>query len=276
MDDEVKKSLDDLDSAADELLEKSQKSKKDVKKSKEKDDDVKEKPAEQDHDADGADVSEKDSKVVSDDKDDKGDHTITHNIDKAKCDKDVEKSKDAKKSISADLKDNEELKKSMQDNNAAFLTMFTQVQAQALDRLDSKIEKSLGAKDGFVKSVSKAVTTLVKSNESLFDLVKSQDEKIKGLEDTVGKISHEPQVRKSVQGVQAIEKSFNTPAGLKGNENLSKSQVMQKLTGACIDKSDGNPVTMQDVASYEHTGDIRLMRPEVKSYIENQFNVKAD
>ncbi len=272
MDDEVKKSLDDLENAANDLLEKSRKSavgKDDKDSKKPADDKAKEKSVAQDHKANGADD---DKDVVADDESDKGESHETHNIDKSECDdKDIEKSKDAKKSVSAAIVENAELKKSMNEGNTAFLSLFTQVQAQALEHLNDKIEKSLNSKNDFVKSISGAVTTLVKSNASLFDLAKSQDEKIKDLEDTVDKISHEPQIRKSVQDVHAIEKSFDTSAGLKGNEKLSKSQVMQALTEAAIDEKNTS-VNGLDAATYEMTKSLDNISRSAKDYIANHFS----
>lgn len=270
MDDEVKKSLDDLEVAANELLEKSRKS---TAKEKDKDDksakeDVKENPAKQDHVANGAD-DKKD--VVADDKTDAEEAHETHNINKSCDNKEMEKSEETKKSVFASFAENEALKKSMNEGNAAFLSLFTQVQAQALDGLSNKIDKSLSSKNDFVKSVSKSVMTLIKSNESLFDLVKSQDEKIKDLEGTVEKMSHAPQMRKSVSDVHAIEKSFDVSAGLKGNTTLSKSQVMQALTEAAIDPKN-TAVNTLDAATYEMSKSLDSISQSAKDYIANQFS----
>lgn len=269
MDAEVKKSLDEMLAEADKVLEKSRKA------SKEKDEkDEKEKPAKQDHEANGSDIT--DNTASSDNATDKGEKDETHNIDKSRCkdkgEEDIDKSKDkAEKSVTANLNEDENLKKSMGDNTA-FLTLFTQLQSQQIDRLNEKLDKSLNTNDEFVKSISKAVTTLLKSNNEFAGLVKSQDEKIKTLEKSIDDVSHQPLARKAAlnpRDVQVIQKSFTTAAGLEGNDTLTKGQVLQKLTEAAMDSK--SPVQATDVNMYEMNPLIKSLRPEVQNFIANQF-----
>jgi hypothetical protein len=172
--------------------------------------------------------------------------------------------KDVKKSFAAEVEGNEELSKGIDASD--FLAEFTRVNGAVIDALRSDVTKSLETSTHTATILAKSFGAIMKSQEGLTDLVKSQASQleeqavlIKSLQGRVDVVEKTPTVRKSV--VTPMAKSFNP--GASASDNLSKSQIAEKLSDLAIKPDTG--VTVTDVVNFESTG---VLKPEHKALIE--------
>ncbi|QKE56386.1 hypothetical protein [Bacillus phage YungSlug] len=173
--------------------------------------------------------------------------------------------KDVKKSFAAEVEGNEELSKGIDASD--FLAEFTRVNGAVIDGLRADVTKSLETSTHTATILAKSFGAIMKSQEGLTDLVKSQasqleaqGELIKSLQDRLGVVEKTPTVRKSV--VTPMEKSFK-PGAPKATDTLSKSQIAEKLSDLAIQPNTGVSVT--DVVNFESTG---VLKPEHEALIK--------
>lgn len=184
---------------------------------------------------------------------------------------------DLEKSIQEDFESNEDIKKSIDESE--FLSAVTEVIAKSLAEVvfnlqDSSVKssvsndvlaKSIHASIGLNKSMSEELRLLKSQNAELKAqneaLVKSME---KGFEDITTmmsqkfeEISHQPaSLQKSVRNISVNDRNFQKSIG--GSEvgnNLSKSEVLNKLTGLMY--SGNAMVTPSDIVSYESGAPLR-------------------
>jgi hypothetical protein len=132
-----------------------------------------------------------------------------------------------------------------------------------LDTLRGDINKSLETSTHTATILAKSFSAIMKSQEGLTNLVKSQasalqvqEELIKSLQERLEGVERQPAVRKSV--INTMEKSFDHSAGVTNageKQELSKSEKIEKLTNMAIEGQ--NDVTINDVVAFESTGYIR-------------------
>lgn len=191
---------------------------------------------------------------------------------------------DLEKSIQEDFESNEDIKKSIDESD--FLSAVTEVIAKSLAEVvfnlqDSSakssvsndvLAKSIHASIGLNKSMNEELTILKSQNAELKAqneaLVKSME---KGFEDITTmmtqkfeEISHQPaSLQKSVRNISVNDRNFQKSIG--GSEvgnNLSKSEVLNKLTGLMY--GGNSMVTPSDIVSYESGAPLR---PELMQLI---------
>lgn len=254
--DNLAKSLEEIEARADEVLSKSVEQdeaddKEDVEKAL--------KPDEVASDTDKAGSEDKDNDGDDDKKEDKKDD-----------DKGEDKDEDTKKSLTDEFLEDETIAKSVEVSD--FLSQFTRINGDILDTLRSDINKSLETSSHTATILAKSFNAIMKSQEGLTNLVKSQasalegqGELIKSLQDRLEGVEKQPAVRKSV--INTMEKSFDHSAGLASageKQELSKSEKVEKLTNMAMNGENG--VTVNDVVSFESTGQVR---PELNQYLTN-------
>lgn len=184
---------------------------------------------------------------------------------------------DLEKSIQEDFESNEDIKKSIDESE--FLTAVTEVIAKSLAEvvfnLQDSSEKSSVSNDVLAKSIHASIG-LNKSMKEELMLLKSQNAELKaqnealvksmekGFEDITTmmtqkfeEISHQPaSLQKSVRNISVNDRNFQKSIG--GSEvgnNLSKSEVLNKLTGLMY--SGNAMVTPSDIVSYESGAPLR-------------------
>lgn len=255
VDEKLSKSLEEIEALADEILSKSQE--------EVKDDNVEiEKGLKADEIAENTEEKEDNKEEAQDGTEDKEEE------DSAENEEDDEK---VEKSAVKLLQENEEIAKSIEVSD--FLTQFTRINGEVIDSLRADINKSLETSAHTATILAKSFGAIMKAQESLTNLVKSQSEQIakqeeliKSLQTRLEELEKQPVGRKAV--VSTFEKSFNYSAGLTGKDSneqkLSKSQIIEKLTELALKPNSG--VTVSDVVQFESTGQLR---PELEHLINN-------
>lgn len=254
LDENLAKSLDEIEAKADQVLEGSQEVEEEVSEGGE----VVEKGLKPDEVA-----SDDDKADDSDDSEDKGDDE-----DEEDDTEDNDDKEETKKSITEEFESNETIAKSLEVSE--FLSEFTRVHTGVLDNLREDVVKSLETSTHTATILAKSFNAIMKSQEGLTNLVKSQANElkeaqnlIKSLQERLDDVEKQPAVRKSV--VTTLEKSFEHSAGITSEgakQELSKSEKIQRLTDMAI--SGQNGVTVNDVVTYESTGQLR---PDLEQYL---------
>jgi len=254
MDEKLKKSLEEIDSMADEVIAKS--AAKDEKDSEKAPDNLT--ADEVSSDKDPGNTGAEDEKKEAPKKED------------AKESDDKGEEKEVSKSITEIFTEDEEMKKSMEVS--AFLESFTRLNGEVMEGLRNDVHKSLETSTHTATILAKSFGAIMKSQEGLSDLVKSQatqlqeaNELIKSLQTRLDDVEKQPAVRKSI--VSTVEKSFNHSAGLENageEKELSKSEKLEKLTSLAMDANNPS-VTVNDVVLFESTGELR---PEIAQYLK--------
>lgn len=184
---------------------------------------------------------------------------------------------DLEKSFQNDFESNDDIKKSIDESE--FLSAVTEVIAKSLAEvvfnLQDSSEKSSVSNDVLAKSIHASIG-LNKSMKEELMLLKSQNDELKaqnealvksmekGFEDITTmmtqkfeEISHQPaSLQKSVRNISVNDRNFQKSIG--GSEavnNLSKSEVLNKLTGLMY--SGNAMVTPSDIVSYESGAPLR-------------------
>ncbi len=251
MDEKLIKSLEEIDKKADEVIAKSAAAKDEDKDSEKGSENLK-------------------ADDVSDDKADSGESEEKKEASKEDAGDDKADDKEVQKSLADLVDEDEEMKKSLEVSE--FLKSFTELNSGVLEGLRGDINKSLETSTHTATILAKSFGAIMKSQEGLMDLVKSQDVKlqeanelIKSLEARLEDVEKQPVVRKSV--INTVEKSFNHSAGLENAgeaKELSKSEKVEKLTALALDANNSS-VTVQDVLLFESTGEIR---PEIEQFLK--------
>lgn len=253
-DDKLSKSLEEIEALADEVLSKSQE--------EVKDDNVEiEKGLKADEIAENTEEKEDNKEEAQDEAEDKEEDSAENKEEDEKVEKSAVKL----------LQENEEIAKSIEVSD--FLTQFTRINGEVIDSLRADINKSLETSAHTATILAKSFGAIMKAQESLTNLVKSQSEQIakqeeliKSLQTRLEELEKQPVGRKAV--VSTFEKSFNYSAGLTGKDSneqkLSKSQIIEKLTELALKPNSG--VTVSDVVQFESTGQLR---PELEHLINN-------
>ena len=283
----LNKSLQALDIAADELLKKSNGSKDD--KDDIKPSDVADTSNDGDSDTDTDEVKkcdnpDGDNMNKSDDCD----------VQKSEEDTDVQKSEDDEPddNVSKSLEDTQaELDDSFRSDpdivkgieNSEFNAAVVATLVKSLGEIQYDMSQNKQSNDNatavLVKSLQASLSTnqrLMADNEKLIrrvnKLEKSLDQGMEKLLDAIDSISVEPaHTRKSLNSISVHDKDFSKSLGgntVGGFESLSKSQVIGILTNELY---SGNPrVTTNDVISYESGAPLS---PELRALVVNKCKV---
>ena len=255
--DNLSKSLDEIEAAAEAILSKSEEV------------DAVDKQEELVEDAQKAKAVKKsvDADEVSDTDDDGNDDGEDEGKDDAKEDEDEGEDK-AEKSLAGSLKESEEISKGV--DASEFLSEFSRIQARVVDDLRFDVSKSLKTSARVSDVLSKSFAAIMKSQEGLVNLVKSQAGKleesnsiIKSLQERLDVVEKTPVGRKAV--VDVVEKSFAASAGIAEQKgSLSKGEVLAKINNMIVKGVPG--VVPMDLIKYESTGE---MSATIKDLVEN-------
>lgn len=255
LEEKLAKSLDEIEAKADEVLSKSEET-EEIDAKIEVDEEVEKSVKPEDVSKEAV-----DGKEETDEGKEEGEEEET--------DEGEEEEKEVKKSITDEFLENDKISKSLEVSD--FLSEFTKINGGVLDGLRADINKSLDTSTHTATILAKSFNAIMKSQEGLTDLVKSQakeitqaNDLIKSLQSRLDEVEKQPAVRKSI--VTPIEKSFDHSAGLANAaepQELSKSEKIQKLTDMAMNGENG--VTVNDVVAFESTGTIR---PELETYLK--------
>lgn len=246
MQENIQKSLEEIEKQADEILGSSEDF--DVEKAMKPEDVVKDETKDK-----------KESKKVENEKEEDKEKDKEEDEEKEE-DEDEE---ETQKSMKEMIEENEEIAKSLDVSD--FLSEITRIQAKSIDGLRRDVAKSLKTSEQVSSVLAKSYQAIMKSQQGLYDLIKSQSEAlqkqedlIKSLEARLDQVERQPVGRKAT--VDVVEKSFNQSAGVE--EKLSKSQVLAKMNSLFF---SGNPgITVQDIIKYESEG---VMSDNVRALI---------
>jgi chromosome segregation ATPase len=245
--DNLSKSLDEIEAKANAMLSKSE----EVEKVEDKQDAPDEENVEKSVESDEEENVEKSVKSdeVSDEDDDGNDESEDD-------DKDDDKEEKTEKSMKEELSENDTIAKSV--DASEFLSEFSRVHANRMDKMSYELNKSLETSNRVSSVLSKSFEAIVKSQEGLQDLVKSQasqineaKELIKSLNERLDEVESQPVGRKAV--VDVMEKSFNHSAGIEEpKKTLNKGETLAKMSNML---QTGNPgISVNDIVKYESTG----------------------
>ena len=174
---------------------------------------------------------------------------------------------EVEKSLEADMKKNGDVKKALEVSE--FLNQLVKSIATVLETHTDGLQKSMQSTDHSNDLLAKSLLGMTKAHQTIMksqsELHKSISEINKRLDD----MSHQPVVRKSVaSSAQPIEKSFDASVGnpiTKPTGNtLSKSQASAMLMSAY---SGGNTEIMTDILALEGTGNFDALSPEARAIL---------
>lgn len=256
--DNLSKSLDEIEAAAEAILSKSEEVDAVDKQKDLVEDALEAKAMKKSVDAD----------EVSDTDDDGNDKEgKDEGKDDAKDDEDEGEDK-AEKSLRGELAGSEEIQKGV--DASEFLSEFSRIQARVVDELRFDVTKSLDTSARVSNVLSKSFAAIMKSQEGLVDLVKSQASKleesnsiIKSLQERLEVVEKTPVGRKAV--IDVVEKSFAASTGTPAQKNsLSKGEVLAKINNMIVKGVPG--VVPMDLIKFESTGE---MSATIKDLVEN-------
>lgn len=255
--DNLSKSLDEIEAAAEAILSKSEEVDAVDKQEDLVEDALEAKAMKKSVDAD----------EVSDTDDDGNDDGKDEGKDDAKDDEDEGEDK-AEKSLRGELAESEEIQKGI--DASEFLSEFSHIQARVIDDLRFDVSKSLESSARVSDVLSKSFAAIMKSQEGLVNLVKSQASKleesnsiIKSLQERLEVVEKTPVGRKAV--VDVVEKSFAASTGTPAQkDSLSKGEIMAKINNMIIKGVPG--VAPMDLIKFESTGE---MSATIKDLVEN-------
>lgn len=258
--DNLSKSLDEIEAAAEAILSKSEGTEAVDEQEGKVEDALEAKAMKKSVDAD----------EVSDTDDDGNDKGEDEGKDDEKEDEDEgeDKADKAEKSLRGALADSEEISKGV--DASEFLSEFSRIQARVVDDLRFDVNKSLETSGRVSEVLSKSFAAIMKSQEGLVGLVKSQAGKleesnsiIKSLQERLDVVEKQPVGRKSV--IDVVEKSFAASAGVANQKaSLSKGEVLAKMNNMILKGVPG--VVPMDLVKYESTGQ---MSETIKDLVEN-------
>lgn len=278
LEEKLAKSLEEIEAKAEEVLSKSEEVEAEEENSEVTEGEEVEKAIKPEEVADGGagtsndvgeeDAGEKEDKDEDEDEDKKDDKKDDKEVAKSEADEE-EADEEVEKSIVDEFTENEKIAKSLEVSD--FLSEFTKVNGSVIESLRNDINKSLETSTQTATILAKSFGAIMKSQEGLTDLVKSQakelseaQELIKSLQNRLDEVEKQPAVRKSV--INTMEKSFDHSAGITSKaepQELSKAEKVQKLTDFAMEGKHG--VTVSDVVAYESTGQLR---PELEQYLK--------
>lgn len=255
--DNLSKSLDEIEAAANAILSKSEEVDAVDKQKDLVEDALEAKAMKKSVDAD----------EVSDTDDDGNDEGKDEGKDDDKEDEDEGEDK-TEKSLRGALAQSEEISKGV--DASEFLSEFSRIQARVVDELRFDVTKSLETSGRVSEVLSKSFAAIMKSQEGLANLVKSQAGKleesnsiIKSLQERLEVVEKTPVGRKAV--VDVVEKSFAASTGTPAQKgSLDKGQTLAKMNNMIVKGVPG--IAPMDLIKFESTG---TMSDIVKDLVEN-------
>ena len=277
--DNLSKSLEALDAAADELLKKSNSGSDDK-------DDIKPDDIADNDDIAGNDEVKKCNNPDGDNvkKSDDEDCDVQKSDDNEDCDDEdcVSKSlEDTQMDVEDDFRADPDIVKGIENSefNAAVVATLVKSLGEIQYDINQNKQSADGATATLVKSLQASLATnqkLMVDNEKLVrrmsKLEKSLNRGMERLMDAIDSISIEPaHTRKSFNSINIHDKDFSKSLGnnsIGGFESLSKSQVIGVLTNELY--NGNNLVTANDVISYESGAPLS---PELRALVVNKCKV---
>jgi hypothetical protein len=164
----------------------------------------------------------------------------------ADCDDDDDKD-DKKNPFAKSLEGNEDVAKGLEVSS--FLSGWADVQGAALNGVEARLTKSLQGAHGEQREYN---TELAKSIVGLAEVLTLQSQRIEQLESTPAR---------GPKSATAVEKSFGEGGAPQGEEQLSKSQVLDAMTQMVV----SGELSATEVVKFESTN---ALTPEIDSQVK--------
>lgn len=173
---------------------------------------------------------------------------------------------EVEKSLEADMKKNGDVKKALEVSE--FLNQLVKSISNVLDAHTGGLQKSMNSTEHSNELLAKSLLGITKAHQTI---MKSQSELHKSMQEInnrLGEIERQPVVRKSLaSNAQPIEKSFDASLGnapKPATTTLTKSQMSAKLMSAF---NEGNAEIMTDILALEGTGSVDSLSPEARAIL---------
>lgn len=259
LDELINKSLEDIDSLAN-TFSKSQATEDEVAE-----DNISK--AQDDEDLSSGDVSDDapednaDDEAPEDSQDsDEGDSDTD---DEGEEDTDADDEDDMDKSLEEELNSNESVRKALEVSE--FLQELVKGISTVIGAQGQELKKSMEANNEHSTLIAKSFEGIVKSQRVVLEAQAEMNKSIRSLSKRLKTLEGQPVVRKSVDNVKAINKSFEASLGAKPTApKLSKSEAVSKLVSAF---EGGQHDLQDDILALDGTGNFNALSQNAKNVL---------
>lgn len=179
---------------------------------------------------------------------------------------DADEDEEVEKSVESDLRKSENSSKALEVS--PFLEdMVKSIDATIKAQTEAIHKSLLESRSHTDESLVKSVQGIFKSQESILKSQVALSKSLEALNSRLNTLENQPVVRKSVTSkAQVVEKSFNDSIGISGgaSNQISKSEATSKLM-AEFDK--GNSAVMQDILGLESGKDVAHLSDNAKQIL---------
>lgn len=177
---------------------------------------------------------------------------------------------EVEKSLESELKSNDSVRRALEVSE--FLGELVKGISKVIGDQNESIVKSIQSSEENAEVLAKSFQGMLKSQRFILETQGELSKSIASLTKRISKIESQPKGRKSV--LNTVEKSFKASAGdvptnAPASDKLSKAQVLDILSTA-YESDKTRTDLMNDILAYESLGDMGVLSPAAKALISNK------